>query len=103
MLKGLKVLAFLGALLGALPSFAYSKTMFPYTVPPGRQGAAMGCTVAKSGMTLQLGKWYTNFQACKAYADKMGYPLFAVWSNDGCIHCWYTDIVLNDARFRAWQ
>lgn len=103
MLKGLKTLALLGALLGVLPAFAYSKTMFPYTVPAGRQGAAMGCTVAKSGMTLQPGKWYTNFQACKAYADKMGYPLFAVWSNDGCIHCWYTDVTINDPRFRAWQ
>ena len=79
--------------LSASTTWAYNKSMYPYTLPDGAQGAALGCTRAEPGMKLELGKWYTNFEVCKKYADDNGLPLLAVWSNHGCVHCWYTDIV----------
>ncbi|MGN0851949.1 MAG: hypothetical protein ACI4Q3_01075 [Kiritimatiellia bacterium] len=87
----------------ALPSYGYTKSMYPYEVPAGKQGAALGCEKAVAGMKLELGKWYTNFAVCKKYADDNGLPLFAVWSNEGCVHCWYFDVCLVQDEFVAWQ
>ena len=89
--------------LSASTTWAYNKSMYPYTLPDGAQGAALGCTRAEPGMKLELGKWYTNFEVCKKYADDNGLPLLAVWSNHGCVHCWYTDIVFVQDEFVAWQ
>ena len=91
------------ALFLALGASAYSKSMFPYTLPSGKQGAALGCTLAQEGMRLELGKWYTNFEVCKKYADENGIPLFSIWSNEDCIHCWYTDICFIQDAFVQWQ
>ncbi len=66
-------------------------------------GAGLGCTLARPGMTLEPGKWYTDFEVCKKYADDNGMPLFAVWSNHGCVHCWYTDAVFIQKEFQEWQ
>lgn len=84
-------------------AFGYNKTMYPYTLPAGKQGAALGCVEAKPGMKLELGKWYTNMEVCKKYADDNGLPLLAVWSNEGCVHCWYFDVCLVQPEFVAWQ
>lgn len=89
--------------LSASRAWAYNKSMYPYTLPAGAQGAALGCTRAEPGMKLELGKWYTNFEVCKKYADDNGLPLLAVWSNHGCVHCWYTDVVFVQDEFVAWQ
>ena len=89
------------AILMAASAWAYNKSMYPYTL--NGQGAALGCVRAVEGMKLELGKWYTNFQVCKKYADDNGLPLLAVWSNAGCVHCWYTDIVFVQPEFIEWQ
>lgn len=96
------VLACLVAFAG-IEAFAFNKSMYPYTLPAGAQGAALGCEKAVAGKKLELGKWYTNFTVCKDYADKNGLPLFAVWSNHSCIHCWYTDVVFIQDAFKEWQ
>ena len=91
------------AAMFAVTGWAYNKSMFPYDQPAGKQGAALHCVRAQEGMKLELGKWYTNFTVCKKYADENGLPLLAVWSNHGCVHCWYTDIVFIQDDFKAWQ
>lgn len=87
----------------AVQTYGYNKSMYPYELPSGKQGIGLGCEVAKEGMELELGKWYTNFAVCKKYADDHGLPLLAIWSNHSCIHCWYTDVVLVDEKFVRWQ
>lgn len=87
----------------AVQTYGYNKSMYPYELPSGKQGIGLGCEVAKEGMELELGKWYTNFAVCKKYADDHGLPLLAIWSNHSCIHCWYTDVVLVDEKFVQWQ
>jgi len=94
----------LGLVLGSGSSlWGFSKSMYPYAVPGGALGASMGCVQAVSGMKLETGVWYTNYSVCKAYADREGIPLLAVWSNHGCIHCWYTDVVFQQETFKEWQ
>lgn len=84
-------------------AYGFNKTMYPYTLPAGRQGAALGCVRAEKGMQLELGKWYTNFSVCKEYADANGIPLVAVWSNQECIHCWYLDVCFIQEEFITFQ
>ena len=104
MKKGLiKLVVFSFAIVATESVLAFAKTMYPYELPAGKQGAGLGCEIAKSGMKLELGKWYTNFEVCKKYADDNGLPLFCIWSNWECVHCWYTDIVLIQDSFREWQ
>jgi len=91
------------AIMLAATAWGYAKSMYPYTMPAGAQGAELNCVRAQPGMQLELGKWYTNFEVCKKYADDNGLPLLAVWSNHGCVHCWYTDIVFVQPEFVAWQ
>jgi len=96
-----KALAMLALAMMGSSAFGYAKSMYPYEQKG--QGGAMGCTIAQPGMELELGKWYTNFQVCKKYADDNGIPLFAVWSNHSCIHCWFTDAVFIQDSFKEWQ
>ena len=87
----------------ATNAWGFAKTMYPYELPTGKQGAGMGCTYAEEGMELELGKWYTNWKVCKDYCDKNGIPLVMIWSNATCIHCWYCDICFTTDRFKQWQ
>ena len=92
------------ALLGlfaAHEAFGFNKSMYPYELKG--QGAALGCEVARAGDELELGKWYTNFSVVKKYAEDNGIPMLAVWSNHGCVHCWYTDVCFVQDSFKAWQ
>lgn len=81
----------------------YSYSMYPYELPSGKKGATLGCVRAERGMKLEPGKWYTNFEVCKDYADANGIPLMAIWSNNSCIHCWFTDVVFIQDQFIQWQ
>ena len=90
-----------------MSAFAFQDSMYAYYLPEGERGATMGCVDAKIDYEatgkLQLGKWYTNFRVCKKYADEANVPLFAVWSEHECIHCWYFDICLIQPEFKQWQ
>ncbi len=97
------LVAVAAAAMLATSAWGYAKSMYPYEMPEGGQGAALHCVRAQEGMKLELGKWYTNFEVCKKYADDNGIPLLAVWSNHGCVHCWYTDVVFVQPEFVAWQ
>lgn len=94
------VVALIG-LVAAQEAFGYAKTMYPYEAEG--QGAGLGCEEAKAGAKLELGKWYTNFAVVKKYAEDNGIPMLAVWSNHGCIHCWYTDVCFIQDSFKAWK
>lgn len=89
--------------LAAGTVFGFDRTMYPYTKPEGKEGAALNCVRAEAGMELELGKWYTNWEVCKEYADRNGIPLVAVWSNEGCSHCWWFDICLIQDEFKVFQ
>lgn len=88
--------------LATFVASAYNKTVYPYEVPAGKQGVALGATYAAAGMQLEPGKWYTNFAVCKKFADDNGMPLLAVWGNHGCVHCWYTESCFTKDAFKAW-
>ena len=51
------------------------------------------------------GKWHRkHFKACKAFAEKNGVPLIAVWSNgDACPHCTKFEDACNSTVFRNWM
>ena len=91
------------AIFGAVEAFGFSKTMYPYELPAGKPGAAFGAEYASPGMKLEPGKWYTNMEVCKKYADDNGMPLLAVWGNASCIHCWYTEYCFIQDAFKEWQ
>ncbi len=57
------------------------------------------------GATVTLdGKWYRDFSKCKAYADKHGVPLIAVWSNgDACPHCTKFENACDSSVFKNWM
>ena len=65
-----------------------------------------GCQDAKaviaSGGTLELGQWYTDWNACKTYADANNLPVFFIWSNKTCVHCQWTDQTLVADGFKTW-
>ena len=85
-----------------LAASAYNRTVYPYEVPAGKRGVALGATYAEAGMELEPGKWYTNFAVCKKYADDNGMPMLAVWGNHGCIHCWFTECGFVEDAFTTW-
>ncbi len=98
-----KVLIFLALVITSGSALAFSKNMYPYEKPEGRQGDALHCIRAEKGMDLELGKWYTNFAVCKDYADEHGLPMVAIWSNSGSINCWYTDVCFTQQAFLDWK
>ena len=63
-MKASKLAVLFGILASAVTASAYNKSMYPYELPSGKQGAALGCIEAKAGMKLEPGTWYTNFQVC---------------------------------------
>lgn len=85
-----------------LAASAYNKSVYPYEVPAGGRGVALGATYAEAGMELEPGKWYTNFAVCKKYADDNGMPMLAVWGNHSCIHCWFTECCFVEDAFTTW-
>ncbi len=93
------------ALLLVGPAFGFDKTMYPYDVPTNAvEGCdSMECEIATAGAKLELGKWYTNFEVCKKYADDNGIPLVAVWSAGKCSSCWYFDVCLKNEAFTEFQ
>lgn len=99
--KMVRLLVACVAMLAAFASWGFSLTMHPYEYE-GKNGAGLGCIKATAGMKLEPGKWYTNFSVVKAYCEKNGIPMFALWSNATCIHCWYTDIVFIQDSFKEW-
>lgn len=59
---------------------------------------------AKSSAAVKLGQWHSNFSKAKAYAESMGVPFVAVWSNgDSCGHCITFENGCNQSYFRTWQ
>ena len=90
-----KVLTVLGMLAVAS---SFGDALSPYD---------LGCkdaraTVASKGK-LELGQWYTDWDACKTYADAKGLPVLFIWSNKTCSHCRYTDLVFVQSAFKSWQ
>lgn len=65
--------------------------------------AARLFAVATSSGVVELGKWNSQFDACKAYAEEKGIPLVAVWSKVGCHFCDILDTFLVDQKFVDWQ
>ena len=59
----------------------------------------------KKGAAVTLdGMWYCEFSKCKAYADKYGVPLIAVWSNgDACSHCTKFENACRQKVFTDWM
>ena len=99
----LSIVLFVAMAIASGSALAFTKNMYPYEKPDGKQGDALHCIRAEKGMDLELGKWYTNFAVCKDYADKHGLPMVAIWSNTGCIHCWYTDVCFTQQAFLDWK
>ena len=97
------------ALLGAMPSFGATPTMYPYELPAkaGKRDQALHCqkaadVLAKTGK-LELGVWYTGWATCKKYSEDNKIPVIFIWSNHGCIHCWYTDSSFMRQEFLDWK
>ena len=69
--------------------------------------AEFGCEDAKAiiakGGKLEPGKRYTDWNACKTYADENGLPVLFIWSNQGCIHCRYTDLVFTEENYADYK
>lgn len=94
------------ALLLVGSAFGFDKrTMYPYDVPTNAvKGCdSMDCEIATAGAKLELGKWYTNFEVCKKYADDNGIPLVAVWSCKESSPCWYFNACLKNEAFTEFQ
>lgn len=66
----------------------------------------LGCIDAKAivnaGGQLEPGQWYTDWNACKTYADAHGMPVLFIWSNKTCVHCEFTDLVFTQDSFKEW-
>lgn len=61
-------------------------------------------TRAKSSASVTPGVWQSNFTKAKNYADSMGLPFIAVWSNgDRCGHCVKFAGVANNSEFKYWM
>lgn len=95
------------ALLGSVEA----SNIYAYEIPSSdidKNARAMGCLKAneyvdKQGKgSLELGKWYTYFEYVKAYCDREGIPMVAVYSSKGCVHCYYTERTLLEESFKAW-
>ena len=65
-------------------------------------GAAYAPDYLKEHGKLDLGKWYTDWATCKKYAEDNGIPVVFIWSNHGCIHCWYSDLAFLESSFKEW-
>lgn len=70
-------------------------------------GAPTHLLVAQRGglnSEVELGRWHSNLDAAKAYAEEHGVPLVAVWSNgDDCGHCKkWENCALSDV-FEEWM
>ena len=65
-----------------------------------------GCKDAKAtidkGGALELGQWYTDWNACKTYADANNLPVLFIWSNKTCVHCEWTERVFVHDTFKTW-
>lgn len=93
------------AFLSVGSAFGFDRTMYPYSVPSNAVAGceAMECEIAMDGSELELGKWYTNFEVCRKYADDNGIPLVAVWSNKESSPSWYFDVCLKNEAFKEFQ
>ena len=59
---------------------------------------------AKKGTAVTPGQWHAGLAETKAYAEKMGLPLVAVWSNgELCGHCQLFESAVNSEYFRKWM
>lgn len=56
-----------------------------------------------AGTPIRLGVWHAGLAECRAYAEKNGYPLVAVWSNKGCAHCEKFEQNCISDPFREWM
>lgn len=72
-----------------------------------RDDLALHCenarAVINAGGKLELGKWYYDFEACKDYCDANDIPLYALWGNHGCVHCWYVEKCFVEQAFIDFQ
>ena len=104
-----KIIMVLSVLCGALAANAATPSMWAYELGANAHSKdqSLHCESAKAiidkGGDLQLGHWYTYFDYCKKYCDEKGIPLFAIYSNHGCVHCWYVDRCFNQQAFKDFQ
>ena len=104
-----KILIAAFAAFTAIASFGATPTMYPYELPAkaGKRDQALHCqkaadALAKTGK-LELGVWYTGWATCKKYAEDNKVPVLFIWSNHGCIHCWYCDSSFTQQAFLDWK
>ena len=51
-----------------------------------------------------IGKWCSDYSACKKYADDNGIPLIGVWSNgEKCGHCTMFETAVMNSAFTSWM
>ena len=104
-----KILIAAFAAFTAIASFGATPTMYPYELPAkaGKRDQALHCQKAADALArtgkLELGVWYTGFQTCKDYSDATKIPVIFIWSNHGCIHCWYCDSSFTQQAFLDWK
>lgn len=56
------------------------------------------------GTPVRQGVWHAGLDETKAFAEKGGYPLLAVWSNgDDCSHCVNFEQNVTSKAFRDWM
>ena len=59
---------------------------------------------AAKGSAVVPGQWHAGLSETRAYAEKKGLPLVAVWSNgDLCGHCILFETAVNSTYFKNWM
>lgn len=70
----------------------------------GGQTATLTSQRSAATAAVTPGKWHAGWKKCKAYAEKHGVPMIAVWSNgDSCGHCVGFESSVNSSYFKKWM
>ena len=86
----------IGAFLAATAAFGAQ------TITPSMLGCEDAKAIVSAGGKLELGKWYTDWSTCKKYAEDNKVPVLFIWSNHGCVHCYWTDRCFLEESFKTW-
>ena len=71
-------------------------------VSPAMLGCENAGNILAAGKDLELGHWYTDWASCKKWCDKKNVPMLAIWSNNGCIHCYCLGLCFLTDKFKTW-
>ena len=89
--------------IAALAGFAAIAAFGAKTPTPAEFGCEDAKAIIAAGGKLEPGKRYTDWNACKTYADANGLPVLFIWSNQGCVHCRYTDLVFTEENYADYK